>query len=395
MWPHAKRDGAPRVAAGEKARNAVSALEAFKPIAERHSALAVAPFFSEEDYPSSEDYTLGVGVDDTPYGRVYDPDEWRAPENYIHSEIEHLFEAIKMQYNSPQCDYRIFGHSAGAQFTHRLLTFRSDARVVRAVAANSGWYTLPSDGGGDDPNFYMPYGLQGSPVTDDDVRQAFGKELVVLLGSEDTVECFDDPDLRDTDEAVFQGITRLERGLFYFSLARVQSLLLNTELAWLNDIVLGACHDKDEMSPSGGWYLFRDEDEVPCIPSTVTEAGALVINEILADPPSDLAGDANNDGIRDSNDDEFVELVNAGTTAVYLTGWTLGDAEDPGRHRFPVSSRLAPGEAMVVFGNGIPTGAFGGSIVQWAAFGGRLNMSNDGDVLTLADHAGTIHSQVS
>ncbi|HEV2885232.1 MAG TPA: hypothetical protein VGW36_10260, partial [Pyrinomonadaceae bacterium] len=56
-------------------------------------------------------------------------------------------------------------------------------------------------------------------------------------------------------------------------------------------------------------------------PAQVTFTGDssrdIVINEFLADPPgsaaSDLQGDANHDGTRDSGDDEFVELVNATT----------------------------------------------------------------------------------
>jgi hypothetical protein len=36
----------------------------------------------------------------------------------------------------------------------------------------------------------------------------------------------------------------------------------------------------------------------------------LVLNEFLADPVNDLAGDANGDGTRDGSQDEFIELVN-------------------------------------------------------------------------------------
>jgi hypothetical protein len=34
-------------------------------------------------------------------------------------------------------------------------------------------------------------------------------------------------------------------------------------------------------------------------------------------------------------------------------------------------------------------------MVQWAAFGGKINMNNDGDVVTLADPSGKVHSQIS
>jgi pimeloyl-ACP methyl ester carboxylesterase len=376
-------------------RTAESYLNAFKPIAERHSALAVAPLFDENNYPTSESYNLGVGVKDTPSGGVYQPAQWRAPENYLYSEIEHLFEALKTKLNSAQCSYRIFGHSAGGQFTHRLLTFRPDARVFRAVAANSGWYTLPTDGNGTDRNYFMPYGLQGSPVTSDDIKQAFSRELVVLLGSEDTATASEDKNVRGSAKAEAQGPNRLTRGQFYFSHASSQAKAIGAKFAWLTDTALGAGHDKDEVAASAGWYLFRKPGELPCTPNTAAEAKGLVINEVLADPPQGLAGDANNDGVRDANDDEFVELVNTGPTELCLTGWTLGDAAEPERHRFPISTRLAPGAALVVFGDGLPTGDFGGALVQWAAFGGKINMSNSGDVITLADRSGKVHSQIS
>lgn len=378
-------------------RTAESYLNAFKPIAERHSALAIAPMFDKTYYPTSETYTLGVGASGkgTPSGSVYQAEEWRAPEDYLYSEIEHLFEALKRELKSSQCNYRIFGHSAGGQFTHRLLTFRPDARVFRAVAANSGWYTLPINGGTANRNYYMPYGLQGSPVSGNDLKQAFSRELVVLLGSEDTATAAEDPNVRGSTKANAQGPNRLERGQFYFDFAKSQANALGATFSWLTDTVLGAGHDKDEVAASAGWYLFRKPEERPCTANTATEAKGLVINEILADPPSSLAGDANNDGIRDANDDEFVELVNTGSKELCLTGWTFGDASEPERHRFPIGTRLAPGAALVIFGGGLPTGNFSGATVQWAAFGGKLNMSNDGDVLTLADPRGTVHSQIS
>ena len=46
------------------------------------------------------------------------------------------------------------------------------------------------------------------------------------------------------------------------------------------------------------------------------EKGDLIINEILADPGS--VNDANGDGISNSNDDEFVEIVNTTDHSILL-----------------------------------------------------------------------------
>ena len=50
--------------------------------------------------------------------------------------------------------YALYGHSAGGQFVHRYVAFADAPRMESAVAANSGWYTMPDDGA-------FPYGWGG------------------------------------------------------------------------------------------------------------------------------------------------------------------------------------------------------------------------------------------
>src|SRR5207237_10928777 len=96
----------------------------------------------------------------------------------------------------------------------------------------------------------------------------------------------------------------------------------------------------------------------------------LVINEILADPPgssaTDLAGDSNRDGVRDGDDDEFVELLNNSSAAVDISGVIVADATSNG-FAFPANTTIAAGRAVVIFGGGSPPvndPAFGGSLIQ-------------------------------
>ena len=114
-----------------------------------------------------------------------------------------------------------------------------------------------------------------------------------------------------------------------------------------------------------------------------------VLNEVLYDPPSGSPGDANGDGIRDPNDDEFVELVNSSATSLDISGYKLYDADrlsiNTANHEFPANTILNPGQAVVVFGGGTPTGNFGGSLV-FAASGQVLNLNNSGDVLTVKNN---------
>jgi hypothetical protein len=118
--------------------------------------------------------------------------------------------------------------------------------------------------------------------------------------------------------------------------------------------------------------------------------GGLVLNEVLADPPPGLEGDANGDGARDAADDEFVELVNAGTEPVDLAGWSIEDG-DRLRHLFEAapgeSLLLAPGERATVFGGGDPSSLPGRVAV---ASSGSLGLANDGDRVALVDPAGAV-----
>jgi hypothetical protein len=372
-------------------RGARSYLRAAAPVAERHNALAIAIEFSARAYPAVEAYTLGVTTRGGPDERAHEQKRWRDPDSYVYSEVEHVFEAVRQSFDGQQRGYYLFGHSAGAQFVHRLLTFIPNARVLGAVAANAGWYTLPVSG--DAAQVGMPYGLRGTPLEGAELRSLFRAPLTVMLGANDVAEAHEDGLLRGTPGAMWQGATRLARGQNYFSIARAEAAKFSAPFNWRLAIVPRAAHEASEVMGSAEFFLF--ETDAPCTPTAGATAGATVINEILADPPKGARGDANADGVRDPSDDEFVEMINTGRTPICMAGWMLGDASDPQRHVFPLGAALSPGQALVVFGGGVPTGRFGGAQVQWAAFGGRLDLSNDGDVLTLRDATGTLVKQIS
>ena len=83
----------------------------------------------------------------------------------------------------------------------------------------------------------------------------------------------------------------------------------------------------------------------------------VVISEVLADPPSGIAGDANQDGQRDTYGDEFVELYNAGSAPVDISGWRLGDSSSSDNFfQFPANTVIEPGSYIVLFGGGNPAG---------------------------------------
>lgn len=147
----------------------------------------------------------------------------------------------------------------------------------------------------------------------------------------------------------------------------------------------------DDDIDTDGDGIPDSEDDCPTIPGPPENNGCpflgLLINEVLYDPADGIAGDANNDGVRDPLDDEFVELFNS-NLPLDISGYTLSDAAMV-RHVFPPGTIVPQNKAIVVFGGGNPTGSFGGSIVQTAS-GGQLNLNNAGDILTLRNASGQI-----
>ncbi len=114
----------------------------------------------------------------------------------------------------------------------------------------------------------------------------------------------------------------------------------------------------------------------------------IVLNEILADAPPDdpatraVEGDANRDGVRSSDDDEFVELLNRSQSPLDISGIVVTDATAR-RFTFPAGTILAAGEALVLFGGGAPPRgdpAFGNSTIFTAA---SLGLNDAGDTISL------------
>ncbi len=151
----------------------------------------------------------------------------------------------------------------------------------------------------------------------------------------------------------------------------------------------------------GGFSLGTDDTpgsfNTPCIPA------GWVINEIHADPAFDSecagfgqpagCGDANQDGQRDSTDDEFVEIFNNTGAPQDISGWTLEDSFTT-RHTFPAGTMVPDQCSVVVFGGGGLSGFYGGSVVQRAS-GGLLGLNNSGDTVTLADDLAATQAMAS
>ena len=127
---------------------------------------------------------------------------------------------------------------------------------------------------------------------------------------------------------------------------------------------------------------------------------SFVYNELHIDPASDITGDANGDGVRDAIADEFIEFINTGSVDFDLSGYYLTDDTEPNlaaRHIFPENTWVRAGQAIVVFGGGVPTSPtnFGGAVIQTASENnGGVALGNSGKTLYLKNPDGlTVLSQ--
>lgn len=225
-------------------REAERYFDDWKALASEKNQVVVVPHFPVSDFETSNDYNLGH-VFDADSGTLRPKDEW------TFAAIEPLFDDVVARIGGAQAEYTLYGHSAGAQFVHRYLYYMPDARVRRYIAANAGWYTMP------DFAAAYPYGLDNSAIDEAALQAAFRKDLVLLLGKEDVDAS--DPVLRNTPEAVRQGINRLARGMTMYEVGKARAAEIGADFNWQIVLVDDAAHSNAKMAPIAATLVPSDE----------------------------------------------------------------------------------------------------------------------------------------
>ena len=133
-----------------------------------------------------------------------------------------------------------------------------------------------------------------------------------------------------------------------------------------------------------------------CAISTTMNA-QLVLNEALYDPANDVpagtaSGDANGDGTRDASEDEFLEFINASSSALDISGYKIyddsrfGETPDDPRHEVPAGTVIPAGEKYLVFGGGDVSAIDGlAGVTAHTTSSGSLSMTNTDDIMTITD----------
>lgn len=183
----------------------------------------------------------------------------------------------------------------------------------------------------------------------------------------------------------------------------VESVMASPDMPGLDEIDVLVPRD---LRGAGTVDLFIQSDGRLSNLVSITFSGDAIrdvlINEALADPPDGIAGDANRDGIRDSSDDEFIELINTTTHDIDISGYQLrsrssSTTTDMLRHTFAAGTILPACAGSVVFGGGTlnPNDpAFAGALVIRAS-SGSLSLTNGGGTLTLRDSTGEMITSLS
>ncbi|TPV34040.1 hypothetical protein FJ651_07730 [Paucihalobacter ruber] len=211
-----------------------------------YNFIVIVPEFSEANFPGGDQYNLGnVYVDgDNPTANTLNPEsEW------TFSIIETLFDYVKTQLGNTNNTYKIFGHSAGAQFAHRFLMFKPNNRSQQTVISAAGWYTFP------DLTVNFPYGFKNSMLQTSSREILFSKNVTVQIGENDN-----NPNaagLRHNTTVDMQGINRLERAVNYYNFCVQSAQTLNVDFNWSFSLRPNADHDYTSAAQDAAVTLFN------------------------------------------------------------------------------------------------------------------------------------------
>ena len=224
-------------------RNAEDYLRAWVPHVLNKNVIVVAPQFNKKDFR----YFFLLEMAESS-GKIN-----TNKNEYINHSISLFFNYIKSKFSLSTQTYRMFGHSAGAQFTHRYMLLSRDNRISNSVIANAGWYTFITDD-------EFPYGIKNSPIniSNERIKWFMSNKVNLLIGSND----LGFQSVNSSKGANLQGLTRVDRAANYFD-----SLVMNAEnrgyaLRWNYRVLDRVDHDFKKVTPYAANILLRDIENI-------------------------------------------------------------------------------------------------------------------------------------
>lgn len=226
------------------ARDSEKYLDIWKKFTEHKNIILVAPEFKRADY---EDYEYLNISDD--YGVLN-----KNLNEHLHNSLSIFFSFFKSKYNLEIDTYKLYGHSGGAQFAHRLLLFSDYDNVSSAVIAGAGSYTFLN-------NENYPYGLKESNhLSDKKIKRYLSQRVTFLIGNQD-IKKFESSKKNNIQGKAMQGNNRFEVGINYFNNLITVSERQKIPLRWKFQIAKGVAHDNEKMSLLASKILLKDVKE--------------------------------------------------------------------------------------------------------------------------------------
>lgn len=225
--------------------------------AEKHNLLIVAPTFPDASFPKAEGYNNGLVVSDD--GSIAPAEHW------LYAVPTRVVEALRAAGVIDRPAIRIFGHSAGGQFVHRMLAAFGMGPFADAIAANPGWYTLPT------LERRFPEGLGGLGLGEKAVERWLALPMVLLAGDRDIAT--DDPHLPSNPEALAQGPHRFGRAHSMIETGQSEAGRRGAACQWRLVPVAGVGHDGAAMSRAAAAFWF--EGRIPPVEELKPEGAAV------------------------------------------------------------------------------------------------------------------------
>jgi hypothetical protein len=214
------------------ARNGQDYRDYWLPHADTGKILVIAIEFPESSFPEYLWYNFGNlhTKDGTPNPR----DQWTFGID------TRLFNALRDQGITQSARYGLFGHSAGGQYVHRMLSFGYHDQVAVAISANAGTYAMP------DLEIDWPWGLGATEIASKDLPALLRFNLIIMAGTADTKTT--GRFFPKGPKSLKQGPTRYARAHTYLEMGRKAAARCGIPLGWRVIDVPDVGHDGRLMS---------------------------------------------------------------------------------------------------------------------------------------------------
>jgi hypothetical protein len=204
--------------------------------ANKYNFLVLCPEFRDSEFPDWGGYN-GGNIYDWKKKKYNPRNEWS-----FHV-IEGLFDFVKKDRQMKVGAYCIFGHSAGAQFVHRMVLLMPEARFSLAIANGAGGYTEPTF------DKMFPKGLRNTLANEESLRKTFEKDMVILMGDKDLVS----KTMPRSSKALHK-YDRVWMAKRFYERAKAEAEKREVKLNWRFRLVPNADHDDIIYAKYGSKY---------------------------------------------------------------------------------------------------------------------------------------------